>query len=147
MCFTLKMLFLVWKCFNITFSTSSKKYTLCIKDVTWVLMIYWIYQTCCRKVIKCSASLTFYRFSTMSLINSIKQEHNCLILFLNFFFYFWNLEQYENKVIFEFLNSRFWKFKLNQWAKWFEQFYFKKICNCHIYIEDLTWVLMFYWIY
>ena len=35
-----------------------------------------------KKEIKCSASLTFYLFSPTCLINSIKHEHSCKILYL-----------------------------------------------------------------
>ena len=42
---------------------------------------YWIYYTCCEKVIKYSASLAFYDFSQTRLINSIKLEHSCKILY------------------------------------------------------------------
>ena len=35
-----------------------------------------------KKAIKCSASLTFYRFSPTRLINSIKHKHSCKILYL-----------------------------------------------------------------
>ena len=44
-------------------------------------LYYWIYQTRCEKKIKCSASLAFYLFSSTRLINSIKHEHSCKILY------------------------------------------------------------------
>ena len=34
------------------------------------------------KVIKCEACQAFYHLFAMSLINSIRQEHECLILFI-----------------------------------------------------------------
>ena len=36
----------------------------------------------CEKEIKCSASLAFYLFSPTRLINSIKHEHSCKILYI-----------------------------------------------------------------
>ena len=36
-----------------------------------------------QKAIKCSASLTFYGFSSTRLINSIKHEQSCKILIFN----------------------------------------------------------------
>ena len=39
-----------------------------------------------KKEIKCSASLTFYLFSPTRLINSIKHEHSCKILYLLSYF-------------------------------------------------------------
>ena len=52
------------------------------KNLTFVLQYYWIYQTRCEKEIKCSASLAFYLFSSTRLINSIKHEHSCKILYI-----------------------------------------------------------------
>ena len=47
-----------------------------------MLLYYWIYLTRCEKEIKCSASLAFYLFSPTRLINLIKHEHSCKILYL-----------------------------------------------------------------
>ena len=47
-----------------------------------MLLYYWIYLTRCEKEIKCSASLAFYLFSPTRLINSIKHEHSCKILYV-----------------------------------------------------------------
>ena len=44
--------------------------------------IYLSIETRCEKEIKCSASLAFYLFSPTRLINSIKHEHSCKILYL-----------------------------------------------------------------
>ena len=48
-----------------------------------MLLYYWIYSTCCGKVIKCSTSLAFYLFFPTCLINSINHEHSCKILYLS----------------------------------------------------------------
>ena len=50
-----------------------------------MLLYYWIYLTCWEKEIKCSASLAFYLFSPTRLINSIKHEHSCKILYIKCF--------------------------------------------------------------
>ena len=51
------------------------------KKLTFVHLYHWIYWTCCQKEIKCSASLAFYLFSPTHLVNSIKHEHSCKILY------------------------------------------------------------------
>ena len=48
-----------------------------------MLLYYWIYQTCCKKVIKCLASLAFYPFSPICLIKSIIHVRSCKILDIN----------------------------------------------------------------
>ena len=52
------------------------------KNLTFVLLFYWIYWNRCEKKIECSASLAFYLFSLTLLINSIKHEHSCKILYI-----------------------------------------------------------------
>ena len=47
-----------------------------------MLLYYWIYLSRCEKEMKCSASLAFYLFSPTRLINSIKLEHSCKILYV-----------------------------------------------------------------
>ena len=47
-----------------------------------MLLYYCIHQTHCEKEIKCSASLTFYFCFPTHLINSIKHEHSCKILYI-----------------------------------------------------------------
>ena len=54
----------------------------CVKlNLTFVLLYYWIYFTHCEKEIKWSAILAFYLFSSTHLMNSIKHEHSCKILY------------------------------------------------------------------
>ena len=52
-------------------------------NLTFVLQYYWIYLTHCVKEKKCSASLAFHLFSSTRLINSIKLEHSCKILYVS----------------------------------------------------------------
>ena len=47
---------------------------------------YRIYLTRWEKDINCLASLSFYHFSPTHLINSIKHEHLCKILYVVLFF-------------------------------------------------------------
>ena len=54
------------------------------QNLPFVLLYYWIYETCCEKEIKCEASLAFYLFSSTCLINSIKHEHSCKILYIHY---------------------------------------------------------------
>ena len=47
-----------------------------------MLMFYLIYQMSWENEIECEARRAFYLFFATSLINAIKQEHECMILFI-----------------------------------------------------------------